>query len=76
MGNLRLTDGIINIAYFAVMAALGVVGYKRNKTSDDFFVAGKKLGTFSLAAMWMSSWIGGASIVGTSTDAYNLGICG
>ena len=76
MGNLRLTDGIIIIAYFAVMAALGVVGYKRNKTSDDFFVAGKKLGTFSLAAMWMSSWIGGASIVGTSTDAYNLGICG
>lgn len=76
MGNLRLTDGIIIIAYFAIMAALGVVGYKRNKTSDDFFVAGKKLGTFSLAAMWMSSWIGGASIVGTSTDAYNLGICG
>ena len=76
MGNLRLIDGIIIIAYFAVMAILGVVGYKKSKTSEDFYVAGKSLGTFSLAAMWMSSWIGGSSIVGTSTDAYNLGICG
>lgn len=64
------------IIYFALMAALGIIGYKKNKTSDDYFVAGKRLGTFSIAAMWMSSWIGGSSIVGTSTDAYNLGICG
>lgn len=76
MGNIRLVDGIIIIAYFATMAVLGVVGYKKSKTSEDFYVAGKSLGTFSLAAMWMSSWIGGSSIVGTSTDAYNLGICG
>lgn len=76
MGNLRLVDGIIIIVYFAIMAVLGVVGYKKSKTSEDFYVAGKSLGTFSLAAMWMSSWIGGSSIVGTSTDAFNLGICG
>lgn len=76
MGNIRLVDGIIIIAYFAIMAVLGVVGYKKSKTSEDFYVAGKSLGTFSLAAMWMSSWIGGSSIIGTSTDAYNLGISG
>ena len=76
MGNLRLVDGIIIIVYFAIMAVLGVVGYKKSKTSEDFYVAGKSLGTFSLAAMWMSSWIGGSSIVGTSTDAFNLGVCG
>lgn len=76
MGNIRLIDGIIIVIYFVLMAALGVVGYKKNETSEDYFVAGKKLGTFSLAAMWLSSWIGGSSIVGTSTDAYNLGVCG
>lgn len=76
MGNLRVIDGVIIIVYFVLMAVLGVVGYKKNNTSEDYFVAGKKLGTFSLAAMWMSSWIGGSSIVGTSTDAYNLGITG
>lgn len=76
MGNIRSVDLIIIVAYFVLMAVLGVVGYKKNKTSEDYFVAGKRLGTFSLAAMWMSSWIGGASIVGTSTDAYNLGVTG
>lgn len=76
MGHIRVIDGVILIVYFVLMAALGVIGYKKNKTSDDYFVAGKRLGTFSIAAMWMSSWIGGSSIVGTSTDAYNLGVCG
>lgn len=76
MGNIRPVDAIIIIAYFAVMAALGIVAYKRNKTSEDYFVAGKSLGTFSLAAMWLASWIGGSSIIGTSTNAYNLGISG
>ena len=76
MGNIRPVDAIIIIVYFAVMAALGIVAYKRNKTSEDYFVAGKSLGTFSLAAMWLASWIGGSSIIGTSTNAYNLGISG
>ncbi len=76
MGNIRTIDAVIIIVYFAVMAILGVVGYKKNKTSEDYFLAGKRLGVFSLAAMWMSSWIGGSSIVGTSTNAYELGITG
>lgn len=76
MGNLRTIDAIIIIVYFSVMAALGFIAYKRNKSSEDYFVAGKTLGVFSIAAMWLSSWIGGSSIVGTSTDAYNLGISG
>lgn len=76
MGNIRLIDAIIIIVYFVLMAALGIVAYRKNKTSEDFFVAGKSLGTFSLAAMWLSSWIGGSSIIGTSTDAYNMGISG
>lgn len=67
---------IIIVGYFVLMAALGLVAYKRNKSSEDYFVAGKSLGTFSLAAMWLSSWIGGASIVGTATDGYNLGVTG
>lgn len=76
MGNIRLIDAIIIVVYFVLMAALGVVAYRKNKTSEDYFVAGKSLGTFSLAAMWLSSWIGGSSIIGTSTDAYNQGISG
>ncbi len=76
MGPMRPLDVVIIVAYFAMMAILGVVAWKRNKTSEDYFVAGKSLGTFSLAAMWLSSWIGGASIIGTSTNGYNFGVSG
>lgn len=73
---LNTVDIIIIVAYFGVMFILGIVAWRKNKTSEDYFVAGKSLGTFSLAAMWLSSWIGGASIVGTATDAYEVGISG
>lgn len=73
---LKTVDIVIIVVYFSVMFILGIVAWKRNKTSEDYFVAGKSLGTFSLASMWLSSWIGGASIVGTATDAYNLGVSG
>lgn len=72
----RPIDLIVIVVYFLLMAVLGLLAYKRNKTSDDYFVAGKKLGTFSLAAMWLSTWIGGASIVGTASDSYAVGIAG
>ena len=76
MGSLGTVDTIIVIAYFVLMLVLGLLAMRKNKSADDYFVAGNQLGTFSLAAMWMSSWIGGASIVGTATDGYNLGISG
>ncbi len=76
MGSLSVIDIVIVVGYFAIMALLGLVAYRRNKSSEDYFVAGKTLGTFSRAAMWLSSWIGGASIVGTATDGYNLGVSG
>lgn len=76
MGHLGLTDTIIVIAYFVLMIVLGLLAMRKSKSTEDYFVASNQLGTFSLAAMWMSSWIGGASIVGTATDGYNLGVSG
>lgn len=73
---LNTVDTVIIVVYFSIMFIFGIVAWKKNKTSEDYFVAGKSLGTFSLASMWLSSWIGGASIIGTATDAYNLGISG
>ena len=76
IGNIRIVDAAIIIAYFAIMAIIGIVSFKKNKSTEDYYVAGKTLGVFSIAAMWLSGWIGGSSIVGTSTDAYNLGVAG
>ena len=76
IGNVRTIDAVIIILYFVAMAVIGIYAFRKNKSTDDYYVAGKTLGIFSIAAMWLSGWIGGSSIVGTSTDAYNLGVAG
>ena len=69
-------DIVILVGYFAAMLVLGAVANKKQKSSDDYFVGGRKLGTFSIMSLWFSSWIGGAAIVGTASTAYDYGISG
>ena len=40
MGSLGITDTIIVIAYFALMLLLGLLAMRKNKSTDDYFVAG------------------------------------
>lgn len=58
------------------MVVLGFIAMRRNKTVKDYFVTDKGLGVYSIAVLWMTTWIGGGAIVGTSTDSYNAGISG
>ena len=32
------------------------------------------LGTFSIACLWLASWVGGAAIVGRTAKVYDFGI--
>ena len=49
------------IVYLAFMVGIGIVFSKRNKSSDDFYLGGRKLGPFvtamSAEASDMSSWL-------------------
>lgn len=72
----KVIDSIFIFAYLALMAFIGIIAYRKNKTSEDFFVAGKSLGTFSIAVLWFGGEIGGASIIAASTNVYNYGISG
>ena len=56
------------------MILIGLWSSYRQKNVEDYFVAGRRLGTFSIACLWLASWVGGASIVGGSAKAYELGI--
>lgn len=69
-------DIIIFFGYFIGMLLIGVVSNKMQKNSDDYFVGGRKLGSFSIMCLWFSSWIGGAAVVGTASTAYNYGVSG
>ena len=71
MGGLDLA---IILAYFALMLAIGVYASRRQRGTEDYFVAGRRMGVFSVTCLWLSSWIGGASISGTASRAYSMGI--
>lgn len=71
MSNLDL--GIILI-YMVCMLAVGVYASRKQKSMEDYYVAGRKCGPIAIMCLWMSAWIGGASITGTSSKAYELGI--
>jgi len=70
-----LDTGII-FAYLVLMIAIGIYASRGQESIEDFFIAGGKLGTFSIACLWLASWVGGAAIVGGAAKTYEVGISG
>jgi SSS family solute:Na+ symporter len=70
-----LDTGIV-FAYLALMIAIGLYASRQQDSIEDFFVAGGKLGSFSIACLWLASWVGGATIVGGTSKTYEFGISG
>ena len=62
------------VIYMAMMLGIGIYTSRKQSSMETYYVAGRKLGTFSIACLWISCWIGGASVIGTSTKAYDMGI--
>lgn len=69
-------DIAIILAYFAAMIFLGVYSSRKQKNVDDYYVGGRSMGALKIGALWMAGWIGGSSVIGTSSNAYSLGITG
>ena len=73
---LGIIDTGIIFAYLALMIAIGIFASRRQDSVEDYFVAGGKLGSFSIACLWLASWVGAATIVGGTTKAFEFGISG
>ena len=73
---LGLIDTGIIITYLALMIAIGVYASRRQNSVEDYFVAGGRLGSFSIACLWLASWVGGAAVIGATTKAFEFGISG
>ena len=62
------------VIYLIAMLSIGVLCSKRNKTADDFYLGGRKLGPFvtamSAEASDMSSWL----LMGLPGVAYLCGV--
>ena len=70
-----IDTGII-FAYLALMMAMGVFASRRQDSVEDYFVAGGKLSSFSIACLWLATWVGGAAVVGGTNQAFEFGIAG
>ena len=73
---LGFIDTAIIFAYLALMIAIGIYASRRQDSVEDYFIAGGKLGSFSIACLWLASWVGGAAVVGGTTKAFEFGISG
>jgi SSS family solute:Na+ symporter len=69
-------DTSIVFIYLALMVAIGWYASTRARGVDDYYVAGRRQSTFSIACLWLAGWIGGASIIGSSGRSYEMGITG
>jgi SSS family solute:Na+ symporter len=65
---------VLILAYSALQVALGVWIGRRVRTTDDFFVAGRRLGPGLLFATLMAANIGAGSTVGASGLGYHDGL--
>ncbi|WMM24364.1 sodium:solute symporter family protein [Tissierella sp. MB52-C2] len=71
---MNIIDIILIISYLVFMLYLGFYASKKQNSMEDFYLGGKKTGTISMMCLWLSSWVGGAAIVATAANAYELGI--
>jgi Na+/proline symporter len=72
--NARPVIGGVAIAYFAVVAAIGIWATRRTKSASDFFVAGQGIGMFTLAIAAMAATLSGFAFIGGPGLVYTLGL--
>ncbi len=59
--------------YLAIITALAIYFSRRIKSSEDFAVAGRSLGTLVVAGTLLATWMGGGTILGTAEFIYTYG---
>ena len=52
--------------YSAVFGVLGYLGYKKTKTAEDYFVAGRKMGSIFVAFSYGATFISAVALIGFS----------
>jgi len=66
---------IVLASYFAAVASLGYLGYRRTRTAADFIVAGRTLGAVVGGATLAATQISAGTFVGTVGLHYMAGVC-
>jgi len=68
-----IDNGII-FAYLVMMVLIGLYTSRKQDSVEDYFVASGKIGTVSIACLWLAGWGGGAAVVAGASNAYKFGV--
>jgi Na+/proline symporter len=64
----------VAVAYFVIVALIGVWATRRTRTAKDFFVAGDGIGLFALTLATMAATLSGFAFIGGPGLMYTLGM--
>lgn len=75
-GGVVSLDLAVILVYVAVMLLFGYLGYRRARSTDDYLVAGRRLGPLFYMGTLAAVVLGGASTIGGVRLGYTYGISG
>src|SRR5574338_1197268 len=64
----------VAVAYFAIVAAIGVWAPRRTRTASDLFAAGQGIGLWTMAIAAMAATLSGFAFIGGPGLVYTLGL--
>jgi Na+/proline symporter len=70
----RLEVVLIGVAYFVVVALIGVWATRRTRTAEDFYVAGHGIGLIALTLAAMSATLSGFAFIGGPGLVFTVGL--
>ncbi len=73
---MHIVDLLIFILYITVMLSIGFYFHKKNKNVDDYFVGGRKMGSFHIGLSVVATDVGGGFSIGLGGLGFAIGLAG
>ena len=73
---MHLIDIIIFIVYFLGMLGIGFFFFQKNKTSDDYYVGGRDMGSLHIGLSVVATDVGGGFSIGLGGLGFIMGVSG
>lgn len=73
---MHFVDLIIFILYIMAMVYIGIYFHRKNKDSDDFYVGGRKMGSWHIGLSVVATDVGGGFSIGLGGLGFIMGLSG
>ncbi len=73
---MQVIDLLIFVLYFLAMLGVGVYFFRKNKTSDDYYVGGREMGATHIGLSVVATDVGGGFSIGLGGLGFIMGIAG